>query len=971
MPSDSRLEIASTFSTSVSIYVNSCDNESYEGGSYSGNILITTLKAGDEVFIRWATKDKSGFDWNLSLPNPEVGDNCDLAVDANSGANTIPPTDYQYPYWYKYIMPSDGSLQIYGKDGTIDMYSSICDNLQLEKSSNRRSYITVNTLNKGDEVYIKWNRYHTNSIDWSLAVMPIGTGSNCTSADTAEIGTNWFVSDKDYWYTYTMPDDGELEITLDEYAFIYLNSCYNLIYEGYADYLEDSLSLSKGDQLFIKWDPSSSYERLFDWQLEFIPLTPGGRCIRADTAITGTNTIPEGPSSYYWYTYTMPSNGKLQMTATTPGSEYVEIYRGNCDNLTLLEDDDQKTVALQEGDQVFIRWGNINDKGLEWNLSLLPLEDGDLCSLAVPATEGTNTLPATNNSLYWYTYTMPTDGKLHVSSEQADFVTMYRSNCDDLSPLEDAYGEGNASATKLIKGEKIFIRWNVDNGNSFEWNLWTSPPGAGDNCDQAVAATVGLNIIPPTRNPLYWYTYTMPSDGKLQMITTALGSEYAEVYRGDCDNLTLLEDDYQKTVALQKGDQVFIRWGNINDKGLEWDLSLLPLEDGDLCSLAVPATKGINTLPVTNNSLYWYTYTMPTDGKLEVSSSQIDYVTLFKGGCGNLQYVEYANGEGKATATTLKQGDTVFIQWMIYRNGNFDWEISVNPLEDGDRCDIPKAATVGNNTIPPTQNPFQWYTYTMPIDGKLKIIPEEATYIRVYDNTCENLNLKGENFGGIKVNDLNQGDELIIQIRTDLNDSYNFVGDFDWELSALTVEPGDACSIPETAKIGTNTTIITPHWFEYTVPVTGNYTISSTEVSVNFSKVYSNCSGVIIDENEETQPSHEKSSYALKAGDHIYILWNDVNISFEWELSADVPITQKPPENIAAAYPNPSLDGTLLIDVVPNSDVKSVTFYNSLGIEMATNNLTSGENQINTDGLKAGIYLLKFNNGSSQRVIIR
>lgn len=500
------------------------------------------------------------------------------------------------------------------------------------------------------------------------------------------------------------------------------------------------------------------------------------------------------------------------------------------------------------------------------------------CSEAVIAGSGTNTLPATPDS-YWYHYTLPSDGKLQITSSSSEHVTIYSNSCDDL--WYEGYGQGNVTATTLASGEEVFIQWDTSEG--FDWDVSVVPLGAGDNCALAVAATSGTNTLPATPNTYYWYTYTMPSDGKLHINSPF--SEYVEVFSNTCGALNDEGYGYGRATAttLSSGEEVFIRWETAGEGNFDWTLSVSPSEPGDDCTLATTAVAGTNTLPETLNSYYWYTYTMPIDGKLQINSSTSNYLNVYKNTCETWNYEEY--GQGNATVTTLTSGDVVYIRWRTRYGSNFDWNLSVNPLEPGDDCELAVTAASGTNTLPPTLNAEYWYTYTMPSDGKLVITSSSDKYVEFYSNTCGALNDEAGGNGNVTTTSFTSGDNVFIKWYL------GGEGNFDWDLSVSPLGPGDNCELAVTATAGTNTTPAAPYWFEYTAPATAEYTISSVGMTTEdtYLRVYSDCSSPLLDASDDHEDFQSELTLSLTAGETISILWDDdySSAAFDWTLSSE------------------------------------------------------------------------------------
>ncbi len=606
-------------------------------------------------------------------------------------------------------------------------------------------------------------------------------------------------------------------------------------------------------------------------------------CSEAATATLGTNSVPATSDNFYWYTYTMPSDGKLQIASSN--SNYLYVYAGSCENRSSLTSGYENATAalLNSGDQVLIRWETTSGGDFDWNLSVSASEAGDACSLAATATTGTNTIPTTTNTAYWYAYTMPSDGKLQIATSSYQYAEIYSNNCESLNYEKGA--QGKITITTLSNGDEVFINWYLDNGGNFDWDLSVSPLEPGDDCSLATTPVLGTNTIPETSNSDYWYAYTMPSEGKLQI--SSITTDFVRVYSNTCDNLQHEGFGDKATITtLTSGDEVFLKWSTLAGGGnSDWNLSISPLEPGDNCSLAVTAVTGTNDLPQTTNDYYWYTYTMPSEGKLRISSSASQYVQVYSGSCDALQNEE--DGYENVNVTSLNSGDQVYIKWDTRYESDFSWDLSVVPLETGDNCAFAANAVTGTNALPSTPNSTYWYVYTMPIDGKLTISSSSLASVNVYSNSCDDLVYLDGAYGNSDVSaQANSGDQVYIRWST-----YNG-GNFDWTLSTEALEPGEGCSSAVPVAMGTNTTSGAPYWFKYEVPVSGEYTLSSVGQTTEdtYLVVYSDCSNTLLGENDDTQGGFQSElSLSLTTGEIIYIHWDDAYspAGFDWTLSSN------------------------------------------------------------------------------------
>ena len=240
---------------------------------------------------------------------------------------------------------------------------------------------------------------------------------------------------------------------------------------------------------------------------------------------------------------------------------------------------------------------------------------------------------------------------------------------------------------------------------------------------------------------------------------------------------------------------------------------------------------------------------------------------------------------GSVAIGTLGSGDEVFIRWNTENGSDFDWELSVESLGAGDNCEFAATASLGVNNLPATTNSIYWYTYTMPSDGKLQItsLAYESIYVHASCSTEE----YEYGYQNISLTTFSSGDEVLIKWET-----YSG-GSFDWKLSVLPLEPGEGCIIATTASLGTNTTPSAPYWFEYTIPTTGDYTISSVGTTTDDThlSIYSDCNRTSLGSNDDTEGTFQSTlTLSLEADQTIYILWDDnySSAEFDWAITTEV-----------------------------------------------------------------------------------
>ena len=405
------------------------------------------------------------------------------------------------------------------------------------------------------------------------------------------------------------------------------------------------------------------------------------------------------------------------------------------------------------------------------------------------------------------------------------------------------------------------------------------------DCSEAITATLGTNTTPSAP---YWFKYEASTTGDytISSVGTATNDTYLEVY-SDCDGTLIDEsDDYQGgrqselTQRLAEGDVIYIQWnGRYSTEGFNWNLTVNPLEPGDECEFTATAVSGTNKVTDTSNDYYWYTYSVPMEGRVQITSSSSSYVFIYDNTCDNLSSL--SSGYGGAITNKLDSGTTVYVRWNVYGE-DITWELTMLPTQPGEECSTAVTATVGNNDVPETTHDDYWYSYVMPSEGELQITSSSRKYVTVYSNTCDDLDQLGNGYGGVTVGTLTTGDRVLIKWDTSNG------GNFDWDVSIVVPGVGDDCVLADTAALGTNTTPRAPYWFQYSVPTTGDYTISSVGTATNdtYLKIYSDCDGMPIRTNDDYRGLQSELTLSFTEGDTIYVLWDDdYSFSgFEWTI---------------------------------------------------------------------------------------
>ncbi|WP_375580737.1 hypothetical protein ABWH96_06895 [Marivirga tractuosa] len=517
------------------------------------------------------------------------------------------------------------------------------------------------------------------------------------------------------------------------------------------------------------------------------------------------------------------------------------------------------------------------------------------CGDAVTASEGLNSFNTIGYDSYWFTYELSAGKKVTISS--TDFVNFDISSgpdCDNRTNI--VYDYQNVTISNLEDGATLYIRLSRFNTETFEFRLVSSDLISGDNCNLATSANEGVNSFDADAYVPRWFRFELPEDKKLTLNSSSYG-EVAMFSGSDCEypsNYTSGDTNLSFT-RLSTGGTVFIKINPYNTEVFEFELTVSDFETGDNCELADQAVDGVNSFPVTTNSIYWYKYTMVKSGNLNMDFTGYRPVNVYKGSnCAGKFFISGASFP--RTLTGLNAGDDLYFQWT--NNGDFDFTLTEADPIPGESCETAEIAVLGTNSIPSTNVDYFWYTYRMPTDLNQKIIIEAGNDrdITVYSGNCESFSTLGSSDGALKVLGLASDEDIYIRIDT------NGSGDFDWNLGVESEGVGDSCDDPEVATTGSNFTPVSPYWFSYTTPIAGTYTISSVGLATEdtYLRVYSDCQGTLIGENDDFSGLQSEVELELSEEQTIYILWDDTYNAegFSWNISSDAIPDEKEDQTI-------------------------------------------------------------------------
>ncbi|WP_421898591.1 LamG-like jellyroll fold domain-containing protein [Marinoscillum sp.] len=516
----------------------------------------------------------------------------------------------------------------------------------------------------------------------------------------------------------------------------------------------------------------------------------GDSCAEAVTINQGTHEAPKAP---YWYQFTMPESGKglvISSVGLTTTDTYLKVYDACNGNLLATSDDytyGQSQViiySLSKDDVVYIEWAdNYSAAGFRWKLELIEVSPGDDCTLPVTAYEGTNVIPENAGTHFWYEFTMPRSGtKMTVSTSANTYIQLFTNTCSELIELNS--GTAELTVYDVSEGESIFIRWELYEGGNFPWNLLVEDVIPGESCSTPLLATVGNNIYQGETLTTYWYEYTMPSADSKMVISTHVES-YVSVYRGgDCLTPNIINSGYMNlsVTDILQGETVRIFWQVYDNVQLSWTLDIQELEPGELCTTALTALEGTNTVSAV--PYYWYEFTMPAENsKIVITSEGNAGVYAFSNDCSNAEYLN--SGYGGLILLEVSAGEKILLLWDNYDAIQFDWQLSVEQIAPGDNCQHPHEITAGTHEF--THSPH-WYVYTVPEADKEIIITSvgytsEDTYLVVLTECNGSIIQQSDDFedtqqSQLSLTNFDAGDKIYI-----LWSDYYTRNGFSWNLS--------------------------------------------------------------------------------------------------------------------------------------------------------------------------------------------
>lgn len=354
-------------------------------------------------------------------------------------------------------------------------------------------------------------------------------------------------------------------------------------------------------------------------------------------------------------------------------------------------------------------------------------QGGVSCEDAAEVT-GTGTYTSDNTlGEQWFKYTNPTSKTLEVTFSSCDMTTgntwliLYK-NCDQIFGAvgNDDFCDTQSQITYFVEAsETVYLVWrDTYYKESFDWNLATKTPAAGDLCENPKPVVIGLNNsnAPGVEQ---WYTYTNTS--VVNKIIKAESDSISSVsILSGCDaGLAFGVSVVEHTVL--PGETVLIDWTNAEN----WTFSERDISTGDSCGFAQQAVIGENTpLNFSTNQWFVFTNTNSSQQVLEASLSSFSNVFYYSG-CD-----EFSLLTGNSAFVTdfvsivMEPGEIIYLKFSYVEN----WGLDLRGIEPGDNCENPIQLEEGL-TLNTHQGIEVWTSYTNTTSSEIdfEFIADQST----------------------------------------------------------------------------------------------------------------------------------------------------------------------------------------------------------------------------------------------------
>lgn len=669
----------------------------------------------------------------------------------------------------------------------------------------------------------------TNLISWQSVLIDLSTATESLDASCE----NPADLNRDVWYILTMPFDGKLRVssvTASSHLTLF-DACggNELSCQSGGNIYVDSLS--NGSTYYLRYASPYTGFTTDNISVQAFGEIPNENCSSAAIVpnIDNPQSITVDLRSAYeeldascevasndnfdaWYEFVMPFDGKIEISGLS-SVNYASLFdqcggteidcrfsSGFFDNLLV-----NTTYYLRYS--TASNYAHINTFVIQAfpppineecsAAVVIPFID-TLQSIAVDTRGASESLDAScenassDNFDLWYTFTMPFDGKIKLSGLSVIHkIALY----DQCGGTEIDCIAGNGFIDGLMAGNTYFLKYGTASvyagNNVFSIQAFGIPPN--DVCANALnipnIASEQLFIADPRgasqsllascENGLYehydlWYSFTMPFEGKIE-VSGVFGVNRIALYDSCGGTELACQFSGGFFYGLSGGATYQLRYSSLPQQAVSDDVALqaFPVPINDECEDAIlitniaspqdifldtrEATESLNIScedPTYDNLDLWYAFTMPFDGKLEVSGVfGVNKIALFDS-CGGTELDCFASS---GFLNGLTGGSFYLLRYAaISGQANAD-QISVQalPVVSNDECinafpilGIDSLQTVSLDNRPATEsldasceistedNLDLWYTFQMPFTGKLILSDLSANRRVVLYDSC-------------------------------------------------------------------------------------------------------------------------------------------------------------------------------------------------------------------------------------------
>ena len=354
------------------------------------------------------------------------------------------------------------------------------------------------------------------------------------------------------------------------------------------------------------------------------------------------------------------------------------------------------------------------------------------------------------------------------------------------------------------------------------------------SCDTAVPIETGVHTSDNSRGS-QWFAYTNTNTKTEIVKVSSCGYTTEDTFvRGtfQCSGLAAKANDdicgaqSEIEITVSPSQTVLIEWLDLyTSASFQWQLTSTPAQAGELCSLPVTITPGLNT-SVNPGKQQWYMYTNQSAEEQLISfTGNNENVLIFYSDC------ETAFTSGVRYDYLISPGESMLVMY----EGSDAWIFEVRTPQTGDQCVIPQPAAIGTN-IPNFYSNMQWFSFTN--ESETEKVVETTTgiefqYIILYDDCTSEIPLRYSTHGHLSYITA-PGQTLLFM--TSYAEHFN--------VNVRNTGPGDYCDNPVISREGLN---FNSHpgmdqWYIYTNTTgqTREITVATNEDS--YIRVYNSCS---------------------------------------------------------------------------------------------------------------------------------